>query len=222
MPLIETPRYFWSRCQYVPWPLEFTSLAKVSAVAAVLSRPNICNRTVLLTSVAKVDGMDEKERGRKTPNSSNGSEGLERRDSGLHSRDPTFPDLLRFPAYFPSLLQRPRGRTAATPPGLGLRPRSSKPGAEGAQLGDAPPRAGRRRGWKRSQSAGEAMAGPRLAGPAASNLRCPSRLSFEPLHPLVALSLLQARGPPRWPGRTGVRRKKTQVPPSVPPAQSVR
>lgn len=221
MPLLGTPRYFWSRCQYAPRPFGFTSLSSVSAVAAVLFRPNICHRTVLLTSVAKVDGMDEKERGRETPNSSNCSEGLERWSSGLHSSCPTFPSLLRFPAYFPSLLLRPRSR-ARRPPwardsGLG----APNPGRRERSLDTPRKGRGEGRGRKRSQSAGEAMAGPRLAGPAASNLRCPS-WSFEPLHPLVALSLLQPRGPRRWPGRTGVRRKTTQVPPSVHPAQSVR
>lgn len=157
--------------------------------------------------------MHEKERGRKTSNSSNCSEGLVRGNSSLHCSHPTFPYLLRFPAFSPSLLhRRPRDRTAATSPGSGLwAAEPQTPGGGSAACG-RPSRGGAGRGWKRSQSAGEAKAGPRLASPVASNLRCPS-WSFEPLHPLVALSLLQPPGPKRWPGRTGVRRKKTHVPP---------
>lgn len=119
------------------------------------------------------------------------------------------------PAAGPNRGDRPEARGSGRgAPNPGRRQRSLETPRKG--------RGGAGRGWKRSQSADEAMAGPRLAGPAASNLRCPSR-SFEPLHPLVALSLLQPPGPKRRPGpRTGVRRKKTQVPPSVRPAQSVR
>lgn len=69
----------------------------------------------------------------------------------------------------------------------------------------------------RGQSAREAAAGPRLVGPAGSNLPGLSRC-FEPLHPLAALRLLQPPGPRTRPGCASDRREaKTQVPPVAHP-----
>lgn len=93
---------------------------------------------------------------------------------------------------------RPRSRTAETLP----RPRSpgglARQGPAAAGGGRAAPRrpsgAWLGRGLRRGQSAGEAVAGPRLAGPGGSNLRGLA-WSFEPLHPLAARKLLQ---PPCW------------------------
>lgn len=165
--------------------------------------------------------MDGKEKGRKTRTSSKCSEGLERWNSGLHSGHPTFPYLLRLSVCFPSPVHRPPGRTAATFPRPGTRAAGSEaPGGERAAR-RRPAKGGAGRGRRGGQSAGEAVGGPRLVGPAASNL-LGLPWSFEPLHPLAAHSLLKPPGPKRWPGRAGVRRKKPQVPPSAHPAQYVR
>lgn len=136
------------------------------------------------------------------------------------------PYLLWLPAFFPSRATSPlhlppsppAGRTAATFPGLARPGPAPQPQAEGVRL-QKPRRGGGARGAGpgRGQSAGEAVAGPRLVGPAGSNL--PGLFwSFEPLHPLAAPRLLQPPVPKTRPGRAGVRREeKTQVPPSAHP-----
>lgn len=132
--------------------------------------------------------------------------------------------LLWLPAFFPSPL-------------LLLRPPTPAAGQDSSNLPGAPQPAGlAESGWaapgggswalrrseegagqygagpRRGQSAREAAAGRRLAGPAGSNLPGLS-LCFEPLHPLAALWLLQPPGPKTRPGCARVRREeKTQVP----------
>lgn len=178
---------------------------------------------------------------RRSPAPEQGGSGCKERTRGSFPVTQLFPPprpgpySLWLPAFFPgrgtSALHLPpsppAGRTASTFPGLARPGSARQPRAEGARL-QKPRREGGARGagTGRGQSAGEAVAGPRLAGPAGSNL--PGLAwSFEPLHPLAAPGLLQPPVPKTRPGRAGVRREgKTQVPPSAHPgavcARSVR
>lgn len=130
------------------------------------------------------------------------------KEIGLQSSPPTFPfsppRALLTPA--PGVFPQPR-TPAPCPdahPGRRAGPRRLSAGLAATRLalpgpaapggGSAvprrPARGGAGAGPRRGQSAGEAAAGPRLAGPAGSNL-LGLPWSFEPLHPLAALRLLQ-------------------------------
>lgn len=178
--------------------------------------------------------MDEKERGREALSPPAQRERVGRKRSGLHSGYPTFsllpaqgPTYSRSRRFAPAPSSDPHpGRRAGQrrpPPGPAergtrrVRPRSPE---LRERVSETAPRggAGAHGAWPgRGQSAREAAAGPRLVGPAGSNLPGLSRC-FEPLHPLAALRLLQPPGPRTRPGcASDWREAKTQVPPVAHP-----
>lgn len=213
---------FGGRGQHSPslWRSQ-ASGKNVSAVAAVPSRPNIRNQCVLLTRVTIL--MDE----------SGGGENLWLpKHSGLCSGYPTCSLL---PAQSPIYSRSRRFSPAPScgpHPGrrAGLRRPPRGPAARGTRW--VRPRSLGRRQWRSEtarrrggapgagpesgQSAREAAARPRLAGPAGCNLPGGSRC-FEPLHPLAALRLLQPSGPKkRSPGVLASGGKRSlKVPPAA-------
>ena len=102
----------------------------VSAVTAVLVRPNICNRCALFTLVTIA--MDKKERGRKTRTSSNCS-AVSWMELGSSCQLPNFSLLTPAPGVYPqshTLNPSPiAGQDAATFPGPG--PLAAEPEAPG-------------------------------------------------------------------------------------------
>ena len=152
----------------------------VSAVTAVLVRPNICNRCALFTLVTIA--MDKKERGRKTRTSSNCS-AVSWMELGSSCQLPNFSLLTPAPGVYPqshTLNPSPTaGQDAATFPGPG--PLAAEPEAPGGgSPGSEPPREGRGGGGAAEGANQRARLWPgrdwRALGPPTS-AACPGPLS---------------------------------------------